>query len=364
MENEEQIINGLTQITNTLLNEVISLKNENAALKNEISKLELTVENIVSMQRTLLETIKKNQHEVQMMAETMTRSVDNVPYEMGMGSIYSPTVATVEETVSEIIDNHKSIARFGDGEFSIMMGNSRQGFQKQDDKLMERLIEVMNSDEEGLLIAIADNYGSLSKYSSLSKNEIRYYMTENVRKGHCQFFQKGRKYYNAYLTTPYMLYGDRDTNGPQRRFDGLKKIWNEKDIIIVEGSLSRLGVNNDLFKNSKSIKRILCPPEHAFDKYQEILEASIFEGRKNDKEDVLFLLSLGPTATVLAYDLYMAGYQALDFGHIDNDYEYFINHATDRYAIKGKYVNNITRVDDVEDIKDEEYRKQIIRKIS
>ena len=108
MENEEQIINGLTKITNTLLNEVISLKNENIALRNEISELELTVENIVSMQRTLLETIKKNQHEVQMMAETMTRSVDNVPYEMGMGSIYSPTVATIEETVSEIIDNHKS----------------------------------------------------------------------------------------------------------------------------------------------------------------------------------------------------------------------------------------------------------------
>ncbi len=363
MENEQQIIDGLTKITSTLLDEVILLKNENAELKQELSGLKTTMGDIVTMQRTLLDTLKKNQHEVQMLAETMTRSVDNVPYEMGMGKVNAPIVSTVEETVSEILDNHKSIARFGDGEFSIMMGNSRQGFQKQDDKLMKRLIEVMNSDESGILIAVADNYGSLNKYSSLSKNEIRYYMTEDVRRGHSKFFKEGRVYYNAYLTTPYMLYGDRDTDGPQKRFDELKKIWDKRDVIIVEGALSRLGVNNDLFINAKSIKRILCPPEHAFSEYEEILNSAIDEGKKTRTQDALFILSLGPTATVLAYDLYKAGFQALDFGHIDNDYEYFKNRATDRYALKGKYVNNITKVDDVEDINDEEYKGQIIKEI-
>ena len=38
-----------------------------------------------------------------------------------------------------------------------------------------------------------------------------------------------------------------------------------------------------------------------------------------DKE-YLVLLSLGPCATVLAYDLSKKGYQALDIGHLPNSY--------------------------------------------
>ena len=34
-------------------------------------------------------------------------------------------------------------------------------------------------------------------------------------------------------------------------------------------------------------------------------------------KSVLFLVALGPTATVLAYDLSKIGYQAIDIGHID-----------------------------------------------
>lgn len=35
------------------------------------------------------------------------------------------------------------------------------------------------------------------------------------------------------------------------------------------------------------------------------------------------MISLGPTATVLAYDLFKAGYQAIDFGHVDVEYEWW-----------------------------------------
>ena len=34
----------------------------------------------------------------------------------------------------------------------------------------------------------------------------------------------------------------------------------------------------------------------------------------------MIIIILGPTATVLAYDLASEGYQALDFGHIAKDY--------------------------------------------
>ena len=54
---------------------------------------------------------------------------------------------TLEETIDEIVLHKKSIARFGDGEFGIMFGVSRWRFQREDDKLDERLREVISSNE-------------------------------------------------------------------------------------------------------------------------------------------------------------------------------------------------------------------------
>lgn len=45
------------------------------------------------------------------------------------------------------------------------------------------------------------------------------------------------------------------------------------------------------------MKRILCPSKNAFSKYDEILNNCI----SCDKES-LFIIALGPTATVFAYD--------------------------------------------------------------
>ncbi len=52
--------------------------------------------------------------------------------------------------------------------------------QQYDGQLSERL----QSDNDKLMIAIADNYGDLSKYTSESKSEIRAYMTDETRKKH------------------------------------------------------------------------------------------------------------------------------------------------------------------------------------
>ena len=81
--------------------------------------------------------------------------------------------------------------------------------------------------------------------------------------------------------------------------------------------MTGLGVGNDLFGNAGSIQRILAPAENAFSKYPQILDACM-----EQPEDSLFLLALGPTATVLASDLCKAGRQAVDIGHVDLEYEW------------------------------------------
>ena len=62
---------------------------------------------------------------------------------------------------------------------------------------------------------------------------------------------------------------------------------------------------------------------------------------KISKKSYLVLLALGPTSTVLAYDLCKLWYQAIDDGHIDIEYEWFLRKVTKKIKIRNKYVNEI-----------------------
>lgn len=138
----------------------------------------------------------------------------------------------------------------------------------------------------------------------------------------------------------------------------LKRIWNNKDVVFVEGEGTRSGYGNDLFSNTASIKRIVCPAVNAFDKYDEILNTCL-EFDKNK----LFIIALEPTATVLAYDLAKQGYRALDLGHLDIEYEWFLRGTKKKIPIKDKYVNETKRGKVITKIKDENYLLQIYKKI-
>lgn len=238
-----------------------------------------------------------------------------------------------------------------------MSGVDRQKFQRYDEQLAKRLIEVLHSNNENILICIADNYGDLSKYNDNGRYNIRAYITEQVRKEHYALLDMKRTYYDAYVTRPYADYLDNNTGAPQKRFDHLKQIWDTQDILIIEGEKTRMGVGNDLFDNAKSIKRILGPTEHAFNRYNDILTAALEQDRQ-----LLVLIALGASATVLAYDLTLAGFQALDIGHIDLEYEWMLAGTGRRTAIMHKYNNEVAGGNTVADIHDPEYEKQIIAK--
>lgn len=127
--------------------------------------------------------------------------------------------------------------------------------------------------------------------------------------------------------------------------------------MFVEGYQTRLGVGNDLFDNAKSIKRILCPAENAFDAYEKIMESidALWRGE-------LVILALGPTATVLASDLSQKGIQALDLGHIDIQYEWYLA-GTSYVPVKGKYTNETLDGRQPEACEDETYLSQIIAEV-
>lgn len=119
------------------------------------------------------------------------------------------------------------------------------------------------------------------------------------------------------------------------------------------------GVGNDLFENVKSMERILCPAENAYEKYEQIWENVLLLGKGK-----LILLSLGMTVTVLAYDLAQIGFWVIDIGHIDIEYEWYLRKTNDKIKIEGKYVNEVAGGRTCSDeCTDEEYQAQIVSKI-
>lgn len=266
-----------------------------------------------------------------------------------------PIIRNADELLDKLLIEKNSLARFGDGEFSIMDGIKRCGFQHPDDKLAKRLKEVIESEEENLLIGIADNYGSLEKYTDAAALAIRSYMSPQTRQRHWKYLKENRIYYDAYVTRPYVIY--KDKTNTISRFQKIRQLWENREVIIVEGAKTRFGVGNDLLFNAKKVKRILAPAESAFDRYDDIFQASL----KCAERDILYLVALGPSADVLVYDLCKNGYQAIDIGHLDIEYEWFIHVQEQRGPVKYKYNNEVVGGNKVDDSGlPKEYFEQII----
>ncbi|WP_449013882.1 GT-D fold domain-containing glycosyltransferase [Ornithobacterium rhinotracheale] len=239
-------------------------------------------------------------------------------------------------TIKKIKDNHLSVVRFGDGEFELIFGNNLK-FQKNNQELQKKLIETLTSRRNDLLICI--NKAMFNEY----KSSYRYYMDIIYRKliaRNINFYYRNieinKPYGEASFSRFHMFCGE-NKEYKKKYIEKVKSIWSNRNVILVEGEKTRFGVGNDLLDNAMSVKRIIAPATDAFSKYNEILASCKEERNKN--EDTLFIISLGPTATVLAYDLCDLGCQAIDIGHLDLEYMWFLNNAKTRINVPGKYNN-------------------------
>lgn len=262
-------------------------------------------------------------------------------------------VLSIEESLDYIIEHNSSVVRFGDGELAIIQGENI-GFQEKNEELANRLKEVLESNEENLLVCIPGVFSSLKAHTKSAQKfwKINLMKTRKYWYNLC----KNDFYLNAFISRPYIEIKNKENS--KVYFEKISLLYKDKDVVLVEGKYSRLGVGNDLFKNVKSLKRILCPTKNAFLKYDEILK----EVSKVSK-DKLILLSLGPTAKVLAYDLYKKGYHVLDIGHIDLEYEWYLKKATKKIQIKNKFVNEVEEKSHLDELNDQKYKKEIIKEI-
>lgn len=255
------------------------------------------------------------------------------------------------ESLVDTIDNLKkgiSLSRFGDGEFRIMTQNGEAiGFQKHDEFLAERLIEVLNKPKLNHAVALPGPFSrSLFEMSSEARSFWIGALEEDGKtwKNKMEIPVWNNKHVlNTQVSRPYMDYPKTKKSRLVSRyiFDSFKMIWKNKIVLIVEGKGSNFGLHNDLLESAESIYRVLVPTKDAFLRYNSILEMTrnVINKLNIGGRELIVLLAIGPTATVLAYDLADAGVQILDIGHLDVEYQWYKIKAKSKIPLTDRVVN-------------------------
>lgn len=224
-----------------------------------------------------------------------------------------PFVYNEISTLKEIAKRKCSIARFGDGETALC---NREGihFQEYNDVLAQRLKEILkNNSCEKLLVCIAPHFNSSYALSPRGYNFVYKFFAKRGQI-YINLLNLNYKYGSALISRPDVFKFEKKEL--DKYVSLLRNLWNGRDLLIVTGKNSRFVLSPELFDNIKSNEFIYGLSENAFVQYEELLNRI-----KSHSKDKLVLLAMGPTATVLAYDLAKEGYQAIDIGHLPSCYQ-------------------------------------------
>lgn len=263
-------------------------------------------------------------------------------------------VKGIDETLDYIIENKSSLVRFGDGEINMLAGHSIP-YQDYDEELVSTMRDIIGQESrKELVVCLPDAFTDRFRFTYWAipfwKDHMDHYM---------DFYRElcsDSWYGSTFVSRPYIDFEDKSQAKAQ--FEKLKSIWENRDLLIVEGATSRSGVGNDLFDEANSIKRIICPSHSAFSRVHEIEEEI-----EKHAAGRLILCMLGPTAKVLAYHLSRKGHQVLDIGHIDSEYEWMKMGAKTKVKFSHKHTAEYNFDQDIEFIEDETYNSQIVAKI-
>ncbi len=263
-------------------------------------------------------------------------------------------VLNIDETLDYILQHNSSVARFGDGEMDIIAGNSIP-YQEYDSKLAQQLrCIMMKQSDEKLVICLSDVFKDRERYNSYASDFWKNHL--EVYKNYYMELCIASWYGSTFISRPYMDLIDKSSS--RRYFNKLKQLWECKNTLIVEGINSRSGVGNDLFDNALSVKRIICPAKNAYSKIEDIKKRII-----EYVDDRIILIMLGPTAKVLAYELSLEGYQAIDIGHVDSEYEWFKMGAMSKVKLDHKHTAEHNFDENITFCDDEKYNNEIIQVI-
>ena len=224
--------------------------------------------------------------------------------EASMGSV----TMTMRETMDQILERRLSLARYGDGELLLMSVPSHNlPFQRNSPELREGLKAALSPDWVApgkVLVALPPAWrGHLHWMGTY----IKAWPTLKP------LIDPSRRYGDAFVSRPEMFEKEGKSGIAQWR-----RLWQGRPVLVVTGRGSRFDLIPELFDCAGKVDVLHTAPAHAFAEREAILQGVV----ERANADTLVLLSLGPTATVLAHSIAAKGVQALDIGHLSASYNF------------------------------------------
>lgn len=186
---------------------------------------------------------------------TISEIIEQINYENLESSIERPLIYNCCKTIEALQNNNTSIARFGDGEISII--NKKDiPFQKYNKELANRLKEILKTEEKDFYTGINYEYF----YADLSNfNETTKYFYENsvpkYRKELKKYLNYGKQYYSANFTQIYQMY---NLYNFEDHFKILQKIWQDKKILVVTCKNAIQNLKYNIYDNAR-LRIFICP---------------------------------------------------------------------------------------------------------
>lgn len=217
---------------------------------------------------------------------------------------FDARLLSYEETLHEIAKPGVSMARFGDGELKQLFRPYNIGFQPFSMELQRDLREIVTSHAPNVLVG----------FPPVFRNEQWARLWHDILDETIDLFRGERVFANTAVSRPPCF---SELKG--KAVDLWMQVWEGRSVCVVTGKGSRFDLYPEFFGNARQIDFLYSSPVDAYAQMDELM-AKIAEMPAYDK----YLLSLGPTATIMANRLAASGRDALDIGHLSGSYNYVI----------------------------------------
>lgn len=187
----------------------------------------------------------------------------------------------------------RSIARYGDQEFMLMLGANGLS-QECNQTLRRELQEIVANPPANCLIGVPTMDERNPFYESWNRWRGEFAMClPKKRVGH---------YVSAFVTRP----DQAPWLNNAEYFDAIESLWRGKDVTLV--SNGKRSLTPEMLTAAESVRFVSCPYRDAYREIDRLEKAC-------GSSDTVILCA-GPTATCLAARLSRQGKHALDLGHI------------------------------------------------
>jgi len=218
-----------------------------------------------------------------------------------------------DETIRRIREDGCSIGRYGDGELRLAKyPQNNIPCHEGNEELGRRLREILRykgkpaMEKTREFLVGVPNIRPGSKLYACKPRLHRVFLKPDLE----DLYDREITYYSSLVTRNDMIERDLDY------WKGFADIFTGKRVCVV-GS-DRKHLKDPMFAGAeKPLYFVQGTKQHSFRDYDRILKDCL---RLRQEPNIIYALLLGPTATVLAFDLFKAGCQAIDTGNACRSY--------------------------------------------